>query len=154
MKNSSYNKLILLWIASVLLFAIPEQAHAYLGNASENLLAALSWTCRKGGCNKKKHPTHASEAAETQQPTQEKTDINKIRMKPQDTTKYKEKAEEEELTEKQFFSQLDNEGKRIFDSLNSEGKKLALRLSKQFIDKNQAVKEAAKNTGKESAEAD
>lgn len=49
------------------------------------------------------------------------------------------------MTEEQFARQLSTEGKKLFNSLSPEGKQLAIRLSKQFTDKNQAVKQAAQH---------
>lgn len=58
--------------------------------------------------------------------------------------------------EEQFLKQLDAEGRRTYTGLNPEGKKLAQRLAKQYTDKNQAVKHAARQmsrqTGKTSDE--
>lgn len=56
---------------------------------------------------------------------------------------------EQAMTEEQFARQLSTEGKRIFNSLSAEGKQLAIRLSKQYPDKNQAVKQAAQNLNKQ-----
>ncbi len=58
---------------------------------------------------------------------------------------------EQPISESQFVGQLNPEGKRIFNTLTPEGKQLAIRLSKQYTDKNQAVKHAARQITREEA---
>lgn len=56
-------------------------------------------------------------------------------------------SKEAPITEEQFVRHLNTEGKAIFNTLSPEGKELAIRLSKQYADKNQAVKHAARQLG-------
>lgn len=47
------------------------------------------------------------------------------------------------LNEQDFVRQLNDDGRKLFNSLDKDGKQLAMRLAKQYVDKNQAVKQAA-----------
>ncbi len=49
--------------------------------------------------------------------------------------------------EKELFKALTKENKRLYNSLDCKGKRRALSLSRQLRDKNQAVQQAAKETG-------
>lgn len=52
---------------------------------------------------------------------------------------------EQPISESAFYSQLDQEGKRVWNTLDGEARQLAIRLSKQFSNKNQAVREAQRH---------
>ena len=52
-------------------------------------------------------------------------------------------------SEHEFVSQLNAGGKKLYESLSYDGKQLAIRLAKQFPDKNQAVREASNLIKKE-----
>lgn len=71
------------------------------------------------------------------------TSYNDNQMNKNANTTY-DKMDDQPINEDQFVKQLDSEGRRLYNSLSPEGKKLAQRLSKQYSDKNQAVKHAAR----------
>lgn len=64
---------------------------------------------------------------------------NKVVTPPQQA------SNEQAISETSFYSQLDQEGKRVWNTLDSDARQLAIRLSKQFSNKNQAVREAQRH---------
>ncbi|NGX41950.1 MAG: hypothetical protein K940chlam7_00224 [Chlamydiae bacterium] len=122
-------------------FAYPSQVEKVGAYNPDDALTALSWTCRKGGCGSKKSSnnsqyTDRENAYDSTVETSRGVDSRDV----SGSVNYDVK------NEKEFVTQLSDEGKRLYKILAPEGKQLALRLAKQYADKNQAVKEAAQQT--------
>ena len=113
------NKLALLGIASGFLLTLPGEAICS-STGTHDVMGAISWTCRSGGCGYKGHqPAAAVTEADYQADEYVPTDSN------------------------QFYKQLDVESRQLYDGLDDQGRQLAIRLSRQYVNKGQAVKEAA-----------
>lgn len=112
--------------------ALPSQQP---GLNPDELIAALSWTCRKANCGK---PTQLNS-------NENKTNVSDNSCGAKNGCNGSDNLMPE--TQEQFVQQLNIEGRRLFKTLDDEGKKLAMRLAKQYSNKNQAVKHAAQQTG-------
>ncbi|MFQ5728939.1 MAG: hypothetical protein ACE5GN_01080 [Waddliaceae bacterium] len=145
MMKRNCKRLALIGIASGFMLAIQMQAHATFSDehsvlGSYDMLAALSWTCRSGGCGHRSGPSeHSHGSYQGSEVRQESVNV---------TTDY------DTVDPNAFYKQLDTEGRRLYDSLNNDGKQLAVRLSKQYVNKNQAVREAVKQMELPNTQAD
>ena len=120
-------KLALLGMMGGFLLAAPGEVFSS-SISTHSMMATLSPACRSGGCGHR-----GSHAAYNNQDPKPEATAPMVENNGEDNTV---------VDPKQFYTQLDSESRKLYDGLSEEGKQLAIRLSKQYVNKNQAVKEA------------
>jgi len=137
MKKRKLKKLVMMGISSGLVLASQSASGALPSEQSgldpDQLLAAHSWTSRKGSSAIDSRETEGHNGTGAKNGSA----VN-MHIPP--------------LTEEEFAQQLSIEGRRLFNTMNTEGKQLAIRLSKQYSDKTQAVKHAIRQMAMEDAD--
>lgn len=135
MKNSNFKQLALLGMAGGLLLASQSQASAEVISSSDKILASNNG-CGANSCGRKGQ--HA------QPDSMLSTDSDKTMMQD---LEHKKSTNQKAMTESEFLSHLNDEGKGTYASLDAEGKALALKLANEQRpgqNANDAVKTAAR----------